>query len=83
MEKAKNYLRYQINTTAAQYNLSGPTIDFILDSLIAEEQTQRIALITEQYDNIERELEQKKKELSEALAQNEKQNKNEKQSATA
>lgn len=71
IEKARNYLRYQINAAATQYDLSGPIIDLILEGLIAEEQSQRMALVTEQYDNMEHELEQKEKELAEAREENE------------
>ena len=56
IEKAKNYLRYQINTAAAQYQLPGAVMDLIIESLLREEDNQRIALITEQYDISESEF---------------------------
>lgn len=48
IEKAKNEMRFCVNQTAGRYDLPGFFIDLILESLLAEERAQRIALMTEQ-----------------------------------
>lgn len=48
LEKARNELRYALNQTAGKYDLPGFLIDLIVESVLAEEQSQRIALMTEQ-----------------------------------
>ena len=62
IEKARNYLRYQINAATVKYNLPGAVMDLILESLLREEDNQRIALMTEQYDVVEEELSKAREE---------------------
>lgn len=52
IEQARNYLRFHTNKAAAEYDLPGEIIDMILETLLAEEQRQRIALMTEQTDSM-------------------------------
>lgn len=47
-EKAKNELRFCVNQTAGKYDLPGFFIDLILESVLSEERSQRIALMSEQ-----------------------------------
>lgn len=48
VEKARNKMRYTLNHLAGTYDLPGFLIDLIVESVLAEEQSQRIALMTEQ-----------------------------------
>lgn len=50
IEQARNYLRMHINRAAVTYELPGEVLDLIMEGLLAEEQRQRIALMTEQTD---------------------------------
>lgn len=50
IEQAKNYLRMHINRATSGFELSTEIISMILESLIMEEQRQRIALMAEQTD---------------------------------
>ena len=48
IEKARNELRYAVNCIAVKYDLPGFIIDLIIEAVLAEEQQQRISLMTEQ-----------------------------------
>lgn len=54
VEKARNELRYSLNQTAGKYELPGFLIDLILEALLCEERSQRIALMSEQITTEER-----------------------------
>lgn len=48
IEKARNEIRYAVNCAAVKYDLPGYIIDLIIEAVLAEEQQQRISLMTEQ-----------------------------------
>lgn len=57
VEKARNEMRYAVNSICTKYDLPGSVIDLIVESVIAEENQQRISLICEQITSIEEEQE--------------------------
>ena len=57
VEKARNEMRYAVNSICAKYDLPGSVIDLIVESVLAEENQQRISLICEQITSIEEEQE--------------------------
>ncbi len=50
IEKARNELRYDVNTIAARYDLPGYILDLALQGVLAEELQQRVSLMAEQID---------------------------------
>ena len=48
LDKAKNELRFSVNTIATKYDLPGYLIDLVLESVLSEERGQRLSLMSEQ-----------------------------------
>lgn len=48
LDKAKNELRFSVNSIATKYDLPGYLIDFVIESILAEERGQRLSLMSEQ-----------------------------------
>ena len=48
LDKAKNELRFSVNTIATKYDLPGYLIDLVIESVLAEERGQRLSLMSEQ-----------------------------------
>lgn len=55
VEKARNEMRYAVNSICTKYDLPGSVIDLVVESILAEENQQRISLICEQITSIEEE----------------------------
>ena len=53
VEKAKNEMRYTTNMISAKYDIPGEVVALILESVLAEENQQRISLICEQITEAE------------------------------
>ena len=47
-DKAKNELRFSVNSIATKYDLPGYLIDLVIESILAEERGQRLSLMSEQ-----------------------------------
>lgn len=58
IEKARNELRFSVNTVAAKYDLPGYILDLVLQGVLSEELQQRISLMAEQIDVTEKEGEE-------------------------
>ncbi len=48
LDKAKNELRYSVNSIATKYDLPGYLIDLVMTSVLCEERGQRLSLMSEQ-----------------------------------
>ena len=48
LDKAKNELRFSVNSIATKYDLPGYLIDLVIESILAEERSQRLSLMSEQ-----------------------------------
>lgn len=69
LEKARNELRFSVNTVAGKYDLPGFLIDLILEAVLSEERAQRIALIGEQVTTTTEETEDDENGKREDLSQ--------------
>lgn len=58
IEKARNELRFSVNSVAAKYDLPGYILDLVLQGVLSEELQQRISLMAEQIDVTEKEGEE-------------------------
>lgn len=54
IEKARNELRFSVNSVAAKYDLPGYILDLVLQGVLSEEFQQRISLMAEQIDVTEK-----------------------------
>lgn len=50
IEKARNELRFSINSIAAKYDLPGYLLDLVIQGVLSEELQQRISMMAEQID---------------------------------